>query len=176
MNSKHKALVFGFHPVSKGFGWVAFSSPLTIYEWGVCYARGDKNASCLRRLEKLLSRFEPETIVLEALDQGSKRVPERILRLCRGVSHMAMERRIEVAPYSRKDVQACFASIGARSREEIAAAVARSYSVLGNELPKPRRPWDDPSHRLALFSAAAVVVTHYQLGASRLFNDLLHGD
>jgi hypothetical protein len=53
-------------------------------------------------------------------------------------------------------------SVGARSRQEIAEAVARSF----DRLPRPRRPWEGPHRRLAIFDAAAVVLTHYQLDAN----------
>jgi len=97
----------------------------------------------------------------------------RIVRLCRAVVALAQDRGIEVAIYSKGEMKACFASVGAQSRQEIAEAVARSFDLLRDRLPAPRRPWQGPHRRMAIFDAAAVVLTHYQLGASRLFDDLV---
>ncbi len=163
----------GFHPTSHGFGWVAFSSPLTIYDFGLCEMRREKNAGCLRKLERLLTRLQPETIVFEAFDEPGSRRSERVKRLYKAVALVARDRGMEIAVHTRGDTRACFATVGAQSRQEIAEAVARSFEVLRGRLPKPRRPWDAPCRRMALFDAAAVVLTHYQLGASRLFGDLL---
>jgi hypothetical protein len=169
-----KSLVLGFHPASQGFGWVAFSSPLTIYDFGLCEVRREKNAGCLRKLERVFDRLDPHVIVFEAYDGGASRRSDRVKRLYKAVALLAHDRGMEVAIYSRGDTKACFAAVGAQSRQEIAEAIARSFEILRGRLPKPRRPWDAPCRRMALFDAAAVVQAHYQLGASRLFGDLLN--
>jgi len=168
-----QSLVLGFHPTSHGFGWVAFSSPLTIYDFGLCEMRREKNAGCLRKLERLLERLEPQTIVFEAFDGPGSRHSERVKRLYKAAALMTRERGMEIAIHTRGDMKACFAAVGAQSRQEVAEAVARSFEILRSRLPKPRRAWDGPCRRMALFDAAAVVLTHYQLGASRLFGELL---
>lgn len=167
-----EGLVLGFQPASQGFGWAAFSSPLSLYDWGFCHAARDKNARCLKRLEKLLARLNPEAIVLEVFEGRAKR-SKRIGRLCRAVIALAMEQRIEVAIYTRGQIAACFASVGAGTRQEMAEAVARSFEELRPHLPKPRAAWDSPSRRMAIFDAVAAVQGHYQLSASQLFGDLM---
>lgn len=167
------SLTFGFHPTSYGFGWVAFSSPLSIYDWGLCETRTEKNARCLRRLERLFVRLEPHTLVLEAFESPSLRRPERIVRLCRAATELARGRGMDVVVYTRDEIRGCFAPVGAVSRQEIAEAIARSFEALRYRLPKPRRPWEGSRRRMALFDAAAVVLTYFQLGASRLFDRLL---
>jgi len=166
-------LTFGFHPTSHGFGWVAFSSPLNIYDWGLCEMRTEKNAGCLRKLERRLARLEPHTLVLEAFEAPNLGRSDRVIRLCRAVIELARGRGMEVAIYTREEVQSCFAPVGAKTRQEVAEAIGRSFEVLRGRLPKPRRPWDGQPRRMAIFDAAAVVLTHFQLGTSRLFSELL---
>lgn len=166
-------LALAIHPYSRGFGWVAFEGPFTPYDWGLSTARRDKNAVCLRKIEKLLERLQPETIILEAFERRASTRPARTARLCRAIVSLAADRGLEVAIYSRSDVQAAFAPVGARTRDEIAAAVARHIDALRHRIPKARdKPWlwEDP--RMALFSATALVLTHNQLGASGLFDSL----
>lgn len=155
--------VLGFHPTSRGFGWVLFEGPFTPIDWGLVSAGIDKNASCLRRLERLLDRFAPEALVLEAYDHATTRRARRIADLCRAVRRAADDRGVETAVYSRAEVREAFAEVGARTRREIAEAVARHCEAIRHRLPRPRRPWESEDARGALFAAAAVGLAHYRL-------------
>lgn len=134
--------VLGFHPTSRGFGWVLFEGPYTPIDWGLVSAGADKNASCLRRLERLLDRFNPEILVLEAYDRDTTRRARRIADLCVAVRRTADDRGVETVAYSRADVREAFAEVKARTRREIAEAMARHFEAFRHRLPKPRRPWE----------------------------------
>lgn len=175
MTGLGKSLELGLHATTRGFSYVVFCSPLAPYDWGNIVVRGDKNAMSLRKLTKLLDRFSPETVVIETGDGKTGRHP-RIERLHKSIASLCAARCIELAPYTFRDVKACFGSVGASTRQEIAEAVARSIDVLAPKLPKPRREWQSADRRMALFCAAALVLTHYQMGANRLFNELSQGD
>lgn len=166
------SLIFALHATSRGFGYVIFEGAFTTYDWGIVTARGDKNAVCLRKLEAMLARFTPDTLVLEAYGKNASQRHDRIARLYRAIASLAANRGIEVVIYTRGDIQTCFASVGAVTRQEIAEAVARHIDALGHRLPKARKPWQSEDRRMALFSAAALGLTHYQLGSSTLFDSL----
>jgi Holliday junction resolvasome RuvABC endonuclease subunit len=135
------------------------------------YTDKDKNASCLRRLEKLITRLDPGTLVLEAFERHALRT-DRIQRLCRSLVSLAEARGIEVAVFTRDEVRSSFIEVGARTRVEIAEAVARSLEVLRHHLPPPRKRWDKEDARLALFSAAAVALTYYRLASTSILDQL----
>lgn len=156
--------VLAFHPTSRGFGWVLFEGPFTPVDWGIVSAGVDKNASCLRRLERLLERFAPETLVLETYDRALTRRSRRVADLCRAVLSSADARGLETAVYSRVEIGEAFAEVGARTRREIAEAVARHCEAFRHRLPRPRRAWESEDAREALFAAAAVGLTHYRRG------------
>jgi hypothetical protein len=166
------ACTLAIHPTSRGLGWVAFNGPFTPYDWGLACPKKDKNTRCLRKVEALIARFVPESLVIEAFERQESARRDRIARLCRAIQSLAADRGVEVAVYSRGDVRACFAAVGARSRDEIAEAVARHVDALRDWLPKRRRPWETEHRRIAVFSAAALVLTHYQVGAGRLLDGL----
>jgi Holliday junction resolvasome RuvABC endonuclease subunit len=168
----HRPLVLGFHPTSRGFGWAAFENPFSVHSFGVYTARGDKNASCLRKIEWLLERLEPEVFVIEAFDKQSSIRSERIRRLCMSVVSLAADRGAELAVYKRGDIERSFAAIGARTREEIAEAVARHLPALRAHLPSRRKQWIGEDKRLSVFGASALVLTHYHNGAAALLDDL----
>jgi hypothetical protein len=174
---KPVSVVLGIKPSAYGFAWIAFSSPFSVYDCGVVEARrGDKNEQCLERVERLLRRFAAHTIVLEMYEGAGVKCSPRIVRLCRAVAALGHARGLEIAVMSRGDVKACFASVGARTRHETAAAIARSFEMLRNRLPAKRQAWEASQRGMALFDAAAAVLAHYHLGSARLFNDLRECD
>lgn len=171
--SAYRSLTLAIHPNARGFGWVAFSGPSSPHDWGVSHAfRGSKNDYCLHRIEKLLKRLTPEVVIMEAYDEHSSKRRARVSRLCRAIANLAATHGASVAIYTRTDVRACFASVGARTRHEIAAAVARNIEVLARRLPARRRAWESDTLPIALFSAAALALTHYQLGSTKHFDAL----
>ena len=166
-----QGLVIALHATSRGFAYAVFEGPFSPYDWGSMTAKGEKNAACLRKLGKLLSRYQPEILLLEEPRSVANR-SDRIVRLYKAIVALCASNGVEAAVYRRQDITACFASVGAQTRQEIAEAIARQIPALDHKLPKPRRPWEGESRRMALFCAAALILTHYQLGAYRLFDDL----
>lgn len=160
------------HPSTMGMGWVAFEGPLAPYDWGIVRPKRDKNTKCLRRLEWLIERLRPETLVIEAFAPEVSMRGARVQLLYRGIVSLATDRGLAVCVYSRGDVRACFASVGAQTREEIAEAVVRHVDAFRHRLPSRRKPWQHEDVRIALFSAAALAITHFQLDAGRLLEDL----
>ena len=170
-----RSITLGFHPTSRGFGWAAFEGPFSVYDSGLFTCQRDKNPKCLRKVEKLLDRLQPDTLVLEAFDKRSSIRSTRIRRLCLSVVSMAAERGLEVAVYSRNDVRACFASVGARTRDEVAEAVSRHVQGLHHRLPKKRGAGDSEDKRLAMFCAAALVIAHCSSGSLETLKGILEG-
>lgn len=166
------ARTLAVHPVTRGFGWAVFEGPLTPYDWGFVLTKGDKNSLCLQKVEEIVSQHMPDTLVLEAFEQRQSSRSDRMALLGRGLLALAANRGVEGAVYTKQDVRACFQSVGARTRQQIAEAIVRHLDVLRSKLPKKRRPWDGEDHRMSLFSAVALILTHYQFGANRLFDDL----
>lgn len=171
-SQKPFALTLAVYPTTSDFAWVAFENPFLPYDWRVVKTRDRKNERALQIVEKLIRRLNPESLVLEAFESHLSKRSGRIARLCRAIVNLAYARGIEVAVYTRADIQACFAAVGARTRDEVAAAVARHVDAFSYRLPRKRRSWDREQRDMALFSAAALVLTHYHLSAARLLDDL----
>lgn len=171
--ARYRSLVLAIHPTSRGFGWVAFEGPFSPCGWGSVGARGvGKNSRCLRRIEKIIDRMTPETVVLEAFDRENSIRRNRVADLCRGIVAVGNAQSIDVAVYTFGDVRQTFAHVGARTRQEIAETVARQITAFAHILPRKRRPWDSEGHQMQLFSAAALALTHYQRDAGRLLESL----
>lgn len=157
----HPPYVLGLHPSSRGFGWILFEGPLSPFDWGAVEVRGNKNALALGRIEKLLDKYQPGVLVLEDFeDEGAQR-SGRIRDLCCGVLRLAAARRIPVCLYTRDRIRTAFAGSRARTREEIAAAIAGQVEPLRPRLPKRRKIWVGEHPSIALFCAAACALAYY---------------
>ncbi|WP_307352210.1 hypothetical protein [Caulobacter ginsengisoli] len=165
-------LVLAVYPTARGFGWACFDGPFTLFESGLHSVSKDKNAACLRKIEGLLERLKPETLVLEAFDKGSSLRSGRIRRLSLSIVTLAADQGLELAVFTKADVQAAFAGVGARTRHEIALAIGRHLPGLAYRTPKDRKNGDSEDKRLSIFNAAALVLTHYHFGSLGLLEAL----
>ena len=165
-------LILGIHPTARGFGWAAFSDPFTVHDSGAYSVRTNKSALCLKKLERLLKRHTPEVLVLEAFDTQSSVRSERIRKLCLRMVSLGADYGAEVRVYRRGEVRDAFQVVEARTRDEIAEAVARHVIGLAPYLPKKRQIWDGEDRRLSRFCAAALVLTYYHFEATQFLDDL----
>lgn len=159
--STHQGLVLGIHPTSRGFGWVLFEGQMTPVDWGLASAKTGRNAKLLRRFERLLNRYQPAVIVLEQFEGHPGGRVGRIQSLCRSLVHIAHCRGVEAFIYERAVVRTCFASIGAKTRYEIAQAIAQRIDAFRRRLPPVRKQWESDDGRLGLFDAAALAITYF---------------
>jgi len=77
------------------------------------------------------------------------------------VTHLSESEFIEVSRISRGSIRACFASVGAKTKYEIAQAVARQIPALAHRLPPLRKIWMSEDPRQSLFDVAALGVAFY---------------
>jgi len=163
----------GIHPTARGFGWAVCEGPFSLVEAGVCTPiRHSRRFKSIREFERLLARFQPAELVLEALDGERRGDERRTKRLALDLIACAADRGLSVEALKRDAVQKAFEAVGARTREEIAEAVARHFPPLAHRLPPKRRAWDKEDRQLAMFSAAAVVIANFQNGATALLDEL----
>jgi hypothetical protein len=73
---------------------------------------------------------------------------------------LATENGLTVYTYSRRQVRETFTAAG-KTKDAIAAAVADSVPALLPWLPRRRRIWESEQHSMAMFEAAALVLTHH---------------
>lgn len=166
--SNIKGLVLAVHPTPRGFGWVLFESPLAPVDWGIASAKSGRQTRITNRFERLLDRYEPAELLLEEFDRGTKKRASRIVFLCRAMVNLAQVRGVSVELYDRETIAACFAQIGAKTRYEIAQAVAQRIDVFKRRLPRKRTITTDWDIRQSLFDAAALAITHFAVMGERM--------
>lgn len=171
---RYRALTLAVHANSRGMGWIAFEGPFAPYDWGMVGtpAGRSKNERCLRKIDRLLDRLTPEVLVLEAFEKPGSIRRSRTANLARAIVALAISRNADVAIYSNANVRACFGSVGASTRREVAEAVARQIPAIAHRLPRRRKPWEAEDWWMPLFCAAALALTHYQRETLTLLSQL----
>jgi hypothetical protein len=157
-------LVLAIYPATRGIAFVLMKSPLAAIDWGIKGAYGrDKNASFLRKVAGLLDANQPDVVVLEDPTSARLRRSPRIERLTRTIERLAEDQVTDVHRYSRTAVQECFGQFGARTRYDIAVAIATRVPAFERFLPPPRKLWMSEDARMGIFRAAALALTYYDL-------------
>lgn len=158
---QYTGLVLAVHPTTRGFGWVLFENPRTPVAWSIVHARAGRDQHLIARFERLLERYEPSVLVLEAFERGTSRRNARIQQLCRAMVHEASVRAINVPIFDRETIQAAFTKSGATTRNEIAHVIAGHLSAFGYRLPPKRKVGHSEDARQSLFDAAALALTYF---------------
>jgi hypothetical protein len=157
-------LVLAIYPATRGIAFALMKSPLGPIDWGIKGAYGrDKNAIFLKRVAGLLDTNQPDVVVLEDPTSARLRRSARIGRLTRAIERLAEDQVIDVHRYSRAAVQECFGQFGARTRYEVAMAIATRVPAFERFLPPPRKLWMSEDARMGIFRAAALALTYYDL-------------
>lgn len=155
-------LVLAVYPFSRGFAFVFFEGPNSPFEWGVKEIKEQhKNTRTINEVRKLIDRYRPEVLVIEDTDGGSRRT-SRIRKLYRMLSHLAVAEYVDLYRYKKSEIEACFASVGARTKHEIAHAIATQIPPFAHRMPRYRKPWMSEDPRQSLFDAAALALVFYR--------------
>ena len=159
----HQNLVLSIYPTSRGYAFVLFEGPLSPYDWGVKEIRKkQKNERTLESIQELIERHRPEYLVIEDHTEKGSRRSSRIRRLYRMLIHLAESEQVEVFRYSQNAVRTCFESVGARTKYEIAKAIALQIPAFTHRLPRLRKIWMSEDPRQSLFDAAALGMVFYK--------------
>jgi hypothetical protein len=163
MNDAHpQNLVLAVYPFSRGFAFVFFEGPDSPFEWGVKEIKEKhKNGKTLEEIRKLIDRYRPEVLVIEETTDGKSRRTSRIRKLYRMLVHFAEAEYLELHRCSKKEVKACFASVGAGTKYEIAKAITTQIPAFAHRIPRFRKPWMSEDPRQSLFDAAALGLTYF---------------
>lgn len=161
-NGVPENLVLSLYPTSRGCAFVLFEGPASPFDWGVKEIRGPKkNIKTLKEVGRLIERYQPDALVIEDTSEKGSRRSGRIRKLYQLLLHSAMSERIDVYRYSQTAVRACFNPVGARTKYEIAKAIAFHIPAFAHRMPPLRKIWMSEDPRQSLFDAAALGLTYF---------------
>lgn len=157
--------VLAIDPTSRGFGFVVLESPATLVDWGVKATQPKEEAKALAKVLNVIRHYRPEIIVLED-HRGSRRCARirRLLdRICRLVKTKGLKsRRIPISL-----VKKIFRTFRAKTKYEIAHAVAQQLPELASRLPRYRKAWMSEEYAMPIFDAAALALTYFHSRQAR---------
>jgi hypothetical protein len=156
-------LVAAIHLNTRGHAFVLFEGMLAPVDWGAVEVRGKgRRSRTIERVHVLLVRYVPDTLVLQDMSHTGTHRSHRIRRLNEQIVEVAERLCIPVLTYSRADVRKCFEYLGAPTKDQIAAEIAKRIPAFERFLPRPRRIWMTEDARMGIFDAAALALASFQ--------------
>jgi hypothetical protein len=147
--------------MTRGFGYVIFEEPFSLAEFGFARIKGDKYLTTMAHFERLLTEFDPATVVLEDAEAPGSRRHHRVRDLIKGLTDLGRERGVTVALLPRTAVVARFSSGEARATKQVVAeTLARHFPELRFKVPKPRKIYESKHEPMSIFDALALAVTY----------------
>lgn len=143
--------VICINPATRGFAYAVLESADDLVDWGLVHALVPSDANVLSRVDAILTRSRADLLVLE--DGRGTRRRERAQRLISKIGTLAKERELRVFRVSRSRVKEVLSP--AKTKQEIAEAIANSYPALSPRLPRRRKPWEGEDSRMKIFDAVA---------------------
>lgn len=154
-------LVLAICPYAKRISVAVFEGPLSPIDWVTKEVRGRTLSElALETAKQFIERYQPDVLVLRSHNR-KRESAQHLRRTERLLATYAATQAIEYERYTREDIRICFGSAGALTRQEIAEVIAAQIAAFSVYLPKPRRPWEQESHSMALFDAASLAMTYY---------------
>jgi hypothetical protein len=144
---------------SRGFGYTVMEADNRLIAYGNTVINQDKNVRSLVYIEKLITRYQPDILVLQAVNaKGTHRAP-RIKALHRKVTALAKKKKLKVATISGRELRIALLGNEAGTRQEMAELLAKKFPAeLASRLPPKRKSWQSEDARMDLFEAVGLVV------------------
>ena len=159
---KHN-LVLGLYPDSRGFAYVLFEGPFAPRAWRTSDVRGEHRIrTCVARVSAVFGQYSPDAVILQDMSANGTTRASQIRAINEAITLLAETQGIPTFAYSRADVRACFEPIGAITKDGIVEAIIKRIPAFERLRPPIRKLWKNEHPRMALFDAAALVLTFYQ--------------
>lgn len=163
MKSARHRVLMSLYPNCHGFAYVVFDGS-ALFDWGMSDVRGRlKNKNCLRRIAKLLDRYEPDILVLRDATRLITPRDRRVAVLIEAIEELASRTPAITAQVSREQVRDAFAHLVPPTRLAVVEAIARHIPQLESFVPPIRKIWESEDRRMGLFDAAALALTFFHL-------------
>jgi len=144
------AILLAIDPTSRGFAFAVLEAPAFLVDWGSRTIR-DESGGLVRKVDELLSRYQPDVLVLEDLSAKGARRRKRARREIGSIERRALKRGVRVERVSRLGVRDTFAP--GKSKYEVAARLAEIFPMLARRMPRKRNTWRPEDARMSVFDA-----------------------
>jgi hypothetical protein len=142
--------ILAIDPTSRGFAFAVLEAPAFLVDWGERIIPA-KSGGLLRKVDELLSRYEPTLLVVEDLAVPGARRRKRASKEISSIELLALKRGLAAERMSRLGVIDAFAP--GKSKIEVALRLAETFPALAQRLPRKRRAWTTEDARMNIFDA-----------------------
>lgn len=147
------AILLAIDPTSRGFAFAVLEAPAFLLDWGSKSATMG-SGSLVRKVDELLSRHQPDVLMLEDLAAKGAQRRIRAREEIQAIERLALTRGVPVERVSRLGVLDTFAP--RKTKYEVALRLAEIFPVLANRLPRKRKTWTPEETRMSVFDALAI--------------------
>jgi hypothetical protein len=142
--------ILAIDPTSRGFAFAVLEAPAFLVDWGERIVPA-KAGDLLRKVDELLSCYEPTLLVVEDLAVPGARRRKRASTEIRSIELLALKRGLAVKRISRLGVIDAFAP--GKSKFEVALRLTEIFPALAERLPRKRKAWATEDARMNVFDA-----------------------
>lgn len=142
--------ILAIDPTSRGFAFAFLEAPAFLVDWGERIVPA-KTGGLLRKVDDLLTHYQPVVLVVEDLAAKGCRRRERAKEEINRMEQLALARGVRVERASRLAVVDTFAP--GKSKYEAALRLAESFPALAARLPRKRKAWMTEDARMNVFDA-----------------------
>jgi len=142
--------ILAIDPTSRGFAFAVLEAPAFLVDWGERIVP-QKTGGLLRKVDELLSRYEPDLLAIEDVAVPHTRRRKRASQEIRSIELLALKRGLPPERIARLAVRDAFAP--AKSKFEVALRLAETFPALAERLPRQRKAWTTEDARINVFDA-----------------------
>jgi hypothetical protein len=145
------SILLAIDPTSRGFAFAVLEAPAYLVDWG---SKKAASSNILQKVDELVSRYQPDVLVLEDLGADGARRRKRARREIGSIERRALKRGVRIERVSRLAVLDAIAP--EKSKYEVALRLAEIFPVLANRLPRKRKTWTPEEARMSVFDALGI--------------------
>jgi hypothetical protein len=166
MKALPSLLVLAFEPRRSRFGYALFGGPKRLLDWGASVLPTqlldhDMLTSAHWRVLAVFQRCTPTVVVVDRPRRMRTNLEETGGPVFKSVLHEAERLRVPVHVLNREEIRAAFSIFRARSKEQIALALAGIFPELTHRLPLKRKKWQPERRGMIVFDAVAVGLAYW---------------
>lgn len=161
--------VLALDPGQRGIAFALVQiDPLRLLEFGTKKCRVSERALRLDKATKLVDVYQPEVVVLEDWRQASRLRRNALRPFAVAFETEMIDRDVPVVQYSSSRVRNLFRPMGARTKTDIARALAIRFPELIWRVPPVRKIWMSEDDQMGVFDSIALALTHLDEEGHRL--------
>ncbi|MGA1984562.1 MAG: hypothetical protein ABSG84_19120 [Acidobacteriaceae bacterium] len=149
---------------SQRLGFAVLEGSLGLVDWRTVHYRSNtvpRIKVAVKKLTSLIALTPPSVIVIERSRLVNAPNASNVCSICRLLKREAEARLVPMLSMKREDVRKTFRDLNARSKDAIAATIARMFPELASKLPPKRKIWHGEHPTMALFDAVALAIAFW---------------